>query len=255
MILIVKAPAPEALLSLRKKAAEKGLSPRQAYHLLNKNANLKNKVRNALIQEQGGLCAYCMCRIPRGDAGNQPAVIIEHFIAREPSDGRDVGQGLDYYNLFAVCHGNRGDAGTRKQIDLTCDAHRGNTEFRKIDPLRAETMAAITYTLEGEIQSEDPDVAFDLVETLNLNCPTAPLVAERKAVLDSLLADIGRVPIEELGPYCANILQSYMDETNPKTPLCGDSSLVFEIAAGGHWKSIKPAAFPEKYHLDNPPAG
>ena len=219
MIPITKWPEPDGLAPLRQQAAELGLSPKEAYDTL--QGDLEKSVRNALVMEQGGLCAYCMCQIPRRDAGKQPPIIIEHFVARDPADGRDVGQGLDYNNLLAVCHGNRGDAGTRTLDDLVCDAHRGNTEFRKINPLVPETLSSICYSTDGKIDAGDPDVRSDLVDTLNLNCPTAPQLAERKEMLDTLLNDIGACPEEELADYCTNILNSYLAETNPKTRYVG----------------------------------
>ena len=219
MIPIIKGPEPAGLAPLRRQAAEMGLSPKEAYETL--QGDLKKNVRHALVIEQGGLCAYCMCQIPRNDAGNQPPIIIEHFIARDPVDGRDVDQGLDYNNFLAVCHGNRGKAGTRTLEDLVCDAHRGNVEFRKINPLIPDTLSSVFYSTDGYIDADDPDVRFDLVDTLNLNCATAPQLAERKAVLDALIADIGAFPETGLADYCSNILNSYLAETNQKTPYVG----------------------------------
>lgn len=219
MILIIKGPEPAGMAVLRQRAVDKSLSPKAAYATL--KGDLKEQVRNALVKEQGGLCAYCMCRIPRSDAGTQPPIIIEHFIARDPADGRDVGQGLDYNNLFAVCHGNRGRTGTRILADLTCDAHRGNQEFRKIDPLDPATLSSITYDMQGKIWASDPDVAFDLEDILNLNCPTAPLRTERKAALDELIAAVGNVPEEGLVSYCTEVLDSYLAEEDHKTPYVG----------------------------------
>lgn len=116
MIPITKKAEPDGLAELRQQAIERGLSPEEAYDTLCNP--LKEHVRGSLVEEQGGLCAYCMCRIPRSDAGDQPPINIEHFISRNPVSGMDVGQGLDYRNFFAVCHGNRGRRGTRRKRDL-----------------------------------------------------------------------------------------------------------------------------------------
>lgn len=220
MIEIRKRAEPAALKNLRDTAAQAGLTPREAYEKL-KNP-LKNTVRDSLIHEQGQLCAYCMCRIPRGDAAPGIApVIIEHYIPRDPDDGRDVGQGLDYQNLLAVCHGNAGPHGTRRLIDLTCDAHRGNSEFKKIDPCKAETLSTITYTTDGKIDAADPEVRYDLIDILNLNCASAPLVAERKAALDTLIDKLGNVEEDLLQEYCEISLTALQEETDPKTPYVG----------------------------------
>lgn len=219
MIPITKKAEPDGLAELRRKAAEQGLSPEAAYKTLHNP--LKKRVRDSLVEEQGGLCAYCMCKIPRSDAGDQTPINIEHYISRNPVDGMDVGQGLDYRNFFAVCHGNRGKHGTRRECDLTCDAHRGNTKLRKVNPLAPSTLASICYDMKGNIDATDPDVRFDLVQTLDLNCPSAPQPAERKAVLDTLLNDLNNIPQEMLESYCTQVLSNYLSESNPKTPYVG----------------------------------
>ena len=202
MIKIQKGNEPEKLTKLRQRTIAAGLPPKEAYKRL-KNP-LKGQVRQCLVDEQGGLCAYCMCRIPRA-----------------PSDGRDVGQGLDYQNLLAVCHGNRASGGTRKFMDLTCDAHRENTEFRKVNPCISDTLTSIFYQLDGKIGASDPDVSFDLLETLNLNCSSSPLIAERKAALDSLILALGNVAEDVLFDYCIAALEEFQAESNPKTPYVG----------------------------------
>lgn len=219
MIPITKKAEPDGLAELRQKAAERGLSPEAAYKTLRNP--LKKRVRDSLVEEQGGLCAYCMCKIPRSDAGDQPPINIEHYISRNPVDGMDVGQGLDYHNFFAVCHGNRGKEGTRKECDLVCNAHRENTKLRKVNPLDPATLASIYYELDGKIRAMDEDVDFDLVHTLNLNCPSAPQPAERRAVLDVLLNDLNNIPQEMLESYCTQVLSNYLSESYPKTPYVG----------------------------------
>jgi len=220
MIPIQKGSAPPELLALQREATRKGLSPNEAYDTL--KSPLKDSVRTQLLEEQGNLCAYCMCSIPRGDVpeGTAP-IIIEHVISRNPEDKRDVGQGLDYNNFVVVCHGNRGKRKQRKLPDLTCDAHRGNREFRKINPMDRSTLSTIFYQLDGRIDASDPDVQFDLLDTLNLNCATAPLVSERKSALDALIADMQNVPIQELSAYCNSRLHSFSAETGRKTPYVG----------------------------------
>ena len=222
MIEIKKGVEPEGLRALRVRAKNEGLSPEEAYKKLNKDSQLKEKVKKSLINEQGKLCAYCMCRIPRSDVDVKIAPItIEHFIPRNPEDGRDVGQGLDYNNLLAVCHGIRGTKGTRKIKDLTCDAHRENIEFKKVNPCKPETLQSIIYTLEGKIDATDIEVKKDLIETLNLNCPTAPLIAERKAALDGLIEDMGELEEENLQTYCEEMLENFQNEEDEKTPYVG----------------------------------
>ena len=223
MIEVKKGTEPDGLKKLRENPKLKGLSPKNQFKRL--KGSLKESVVKSLRHEQGQLCVYCMSRIPREDKEPDMAgTTIEHFIPLVLSDGRDVGQALDYHNLFAVCHGNvkkhvRGER-RRTVDDLTCDKHRGNTEFRKINPCKKETLQTIFYTMDGEIDALDSDVRFDLVDTLNLNY-AATLVGERKAVLDALIAEMGEVEEENLHSYCLKRLNVFMEEEDPKTPYVG----------------------------------
>ena len=226
MIAAKKGQEPEGLKQLREGKLTAGLSPKEQFDEL-KNP-LKKEVLDCLLQDQGGLCVYCMSRIPVPLGKRDPGIVatsIEHFIPLDLPGGKDVGQALDYQNLFAVCHGNMKSrkSGVRraKMDDLTCDKHRGNAAFRKIDPLRGETMETIFYKMTGEIDAEDPDIQYDLTVTLNLNCPNSPLVRERQAALDSLLADVGVVDNADLLEYCKSRLEAFCEEGNPKTPYVG----------------------------------
>ena len=114
------------------------------------------------------------------------AVTIEHWLPRNPDDKIDVGQGLDYKNMFAVCSGRRGCG---SEEGMTCDARKGNSEI-KVNPLDAKTLSGITYTANGKIKSSDPIIDEDINIRLNLNGETTSLSENRKQVLDSLLRDI-----------------------------------------------------------------
>lgn len=225
MIEVKKGAEPDGLRELRENPMLSGLSPKEMFAEL-KNP-LKAMVLESLRHDQGQLCVYCMSMIPRED--RDPGIVgttIEHFIPVDPRDGRDVGQALDYNNLFAVCHGNakkrmKGVCRVRTTKDLTCDKHRENTEFLKIDPCKKETLQTIFYTLDGKIGASDLDVQHDLVDTLNLNCASSPLIAERKSALDALINEIGKVEEEQLHSYCSEMLNAFMDERDPKTPYAG----------------------------------
>lgn len=225
MIVIKKGTEPDELEKLRNECLEMGLSPKESYAMLRNP--LKTKVLECLKRDQGQLCAYCMCKIPRED--RDPGIMgetIEHFIPLDPKDKRDVGQGLDYTNLFAVCHGNtrihqRGVRRTSSKDNLTCDKHRENVEFRKINPCQEETLKTIFYTMDGKIASTDPDVEFDLVDTLNLNCFSSPIISERKAVLDALIEQLGEVEEDNLHNFCVSRLEVFLNEREVKTPYVG----------------------------------
>ncbi|MBN1605836.1 MAG: TIGR02646 family protein [Polyangiaceae bacterium] len=115
----------------------------------------KAAVQSALVQRQGGLCAYCMRRIRASGEG----IRIEHYEAR--SHAPDLC--FEWTNLLGVCHG-------RLQQERTCDARRGNRPL-SIDPRREEHIAKIRYN-RGRISASEDALHRDLDETLGLNVAT-----------------------------------------------------------------------------------
>lgn len=65
MIAIKKGEPNLGLVALQQKAKKKRLAPQEAFKTLRNP--LKETIRAQMVKEQGGLCAYCMCRIPRPD--------------------------------------------------------------------------------------------------------------------------------------------------------------------------------------------
>ena len=81
----------------------------------------KKAVQQALLREQGEVCAYCMKRVSMGN------LQIEHYIAQNPEDSDyDAALTIDYNNMLGVCTGNKFGTGARER--LTCDQHRGNAK-------------------------------------------------------------------------------------------------------------------------------
>ena len=112
VIEIKKGREPEKLLRYRQ---QKGAS----YEQMDKD--VKDDLPQKLLEEQGHICAYCMRRIPEKrklPAGVSP-VTIEHWFPRNPGSREEIGQGLNYRNMFAVCSGNRG-CGKRTVCRLDC---------------------------------------------------------------------------------------------------------------------------------------
>ena len=63
----------------------------------------KAAIRQSLLEEQGGLCAYCMRRIEN----NGHSTRIEHWYPLSA----DKERALDYGNMLAVCHGGESKRG------------------------------------------------------------------------------------------------------------------------------------------------
>lgn len=211
MIEIKKGREPDKLLRYRQ---QDGAS----YEQMDKE--VKEELLEKLLEEQGHICAYCMRRIPETRVlprGVAP-VTIEHWFPRKPESGEDIGQGLNYRNMFAVCSGNRG-CGNKE--GLTCDARRGNEPI-KVNPCNADTLRGITYTSSGRIQSSDPEIDEDINERLNLNSESISLPENRKQVLQALIDDVSKHHgTGDISLYCRRKLKQIRDKYDPKMPYVG----------------------------------
>ena len=221
MIAIIKGVEPAGLAELREEARQAGDTPKEAYQRLRNP--LKKVVRASLLHEQGGLCAYCMRKIPPEGKEDVEELYthIEHIIPRNPKDHRDVGQGLDYQNMVLTCDGGSHTAtpSDNKGSAKTCDACKDDKEFQKINPTKADTLTSIYYTVDGIIKSDDAAVQHDLNEILNLNCPESPLIDARKKVLEALLDDISVA--DDMSELCQLYLAKFRAEKGEKTPFVG----------------------------------
>lgn len=183
-------------------------------------SDLKKEILDSLLQEQGHICAYCMRRIPESrqlPQGVLPAT-IEHWYPQNPESKEDIGQGLDYRNMYAVCAGNRGCG---NKDDLTCDAKRGNRKLT-VNPCKASTLTGIGYSANGRIFSLDPEVDRDLNEKLNLNCEKLSLPQNRQAALNVLLSEIRKKhPTGDIKPFCRKRLAELKEHKEKKIPYVG----------------------------------
>lgn len=211
MIEIKKSREPAKLLRYRQQIGA-------SYEQMDKE--VKDELLEKLIREQGHICAYCMRRIPERKhlATGVPPVTIEHWFPRNPENKEDIGQGLNYRNMFAVCSGNR-SCGSRE--GMTCDARRGNEPI-KVNPCDASTLHGITYTSSGRIQSFDPVIDEDINERLNLNCEGISLPENRKQVLQALLDDVRKHHgTGDISLYCRRKLEQLRSAEDYKMPYVG----------------------------------
>lgn len=137
----------------------------------------KIDVKNALLAEQGFLCAYCMRRI------GVHSMKIEHWAAQNPIEGYGEDTSLSYHNMLGVCMGKEGERPSKQ----TCDTHKGNKALT-IDPRRQEHIDSIFYDHNGTIGSTDARLHNDIDTILNLNGEGTDLKENRKAVLNALNA-------------------------------------------------------------------
>lgn len=119
------------------------------------DAATKGALRAQLVEEQGGLCCYCMARI------RPETCRIEHY--RPQSSFPD--EGLAYPNLLAACHGNEGASPTLHH----CDVRKGNRTIR-FDPRHPSAHAdGVRYGANGDIRVPDPAHQDELDHVLGLN--------------------------------------------------------------------------------------
>ena len=166
-------------------------------------------VKQALLRDQGGICAYCMRRIDLGSSH------VEHIVPQAEGRGSDDPLSVDYGNMLAVCDGFKGD-----DNGLTCDRARGNKHMT-VNPLKPQTLVDIRYFRYGRIRSERSEIMDDLTKTLNLNQET--LRKNRKAVIDELGRYFNR--LDEKGKsvraHCKKQLDALKSETTKKSEYQG----------------------------------
>ena len=129
------------------RAIAKGLEPQSLItHRLTSQGNYDNytgkeALRHALVDEQRGLCCYCMGRI-RPDAS---AMKIEHWRCQSHYGGEQ----LDYRNLLGACVG-----GERRPFrSQHCDTRKGddNLLWNPAEPAHA-IEARVQYDPDGTIR-------------------------------------------------------------------------------------------------------
>lgn len=161
---IIKGPEPASLTAHRK-------NPHSDYD----NYEAKAELRQTLVNEQRGLCCYCMGRI--STAVNK--MKIEHWRCQT----RFPCEQLNHRNLLAACMG-----GERQPSRLQhCDTRKGdrNLEWNPADPSH-HIETRISYGLDGSVQGNEAKFDDHLNDVLNLNLPV--LRNNRKRLLDAVLS-------------------------------------------------------------------
>jgi uncharacterized protein (TIGR02646 family) len=121
----------------------------------------KKDIRDALLSEQGFLCAYCNQRISNElDRIGRPKTKIEHYSPQS----EDERMRMNYLNMIGVCQGNQGSPKKNQH----CDSSRGNQNLT-INPMNPDCEELIKYDTTGHIYSENDIINDDLNIVLNLN--------------------------------------------------------------------------------------
>lgn len=116
------------------------------------------ELRDALLKEQGYICAYCMRRIPVKDRNSNETTRIDHKLSRKNHPELQ----LNYTNMAICCPGAIDN-------DFHCDKLKEENDitFDLSDDRFFET---ISYSSkDGEIKSSDEEYNRQMNRLLNLN--------------------------------------------------------------------------------------
>jgi|SRR5580700_3346854 uncharacterized protein (TIGR02646 family) len=139
----------------------------------------KDTLRTSLVNEQRGLCCYCLSPI----RPERETMKIEHWHSRDNYGNEQ----LDYSNLLAACLGNDGQSWSHQH----CDTRKGNSDLSRnpSNPMhRVEDL--IRFEADGRIASDNLAFNDELNGVLNLN--EAFLKNNRKARLDGFKAALNK---------------------------------------------------------------
>jgi len=142
--------------------------------------NDKDGVRDAILRDQGRLCAYCQRRIPSSDGRMK----VEHW--RAQSGGSDM---LRWTNLLGVCLGDETTETGSLKGERHCDTSRGDVALF-LHPVEGQGPSPrdhLTYSAEGEVRPKDSPLKKSVksdIDALNMNA--VRLRRERRIVRDEL---------------------------------------------------------------------
>lgn len=126
-------------------------------------ADMKSEIQQAVVNEQFGLCCYCMQRI------SPETVRVEHVLSQK----KHPTQTLDYSNMAGACSCSKG----LPKEQQYCDIYKGEMDFTfNLSCIQDK----IQYEPQGKIKSSNSHLDDQLNNVLNLNVKY--LVEQRRAV-------------------------------------------------------------------------
>ena len=158
----------------------------------------KEVIRNSLIEEQRGVCAYCLSRISNEWVPDLKKfkTEIEHYLSQDSRPDLS----MTYTNMLGVCNGNDGQGEHKLHCDKSKDLKKNKASLPlTLNPLDRNCEAFTFYTRQGVIDSDTPEKKKD-IEVLNLNEQT--LVNNRKAVIEAVYQ---------------RLIEEHKKQTNPRT--------------------------------------
>lgn len=197
-------------------------SARDAFNQLD-----KTRVREALVGEQGHLCAFCMRAIDHEakDANGQPTTVIAHRVPIKV----DSSLALTWPNLLASCDGGRhAKTGTK-----TCDFAQENTAVA-LDPTSPPSVKQLRYvrgdpsatpstgetreTREGfYLRTDNPQLRDD-IKTLGLNRGDLPDLRAAALKAFRVLLDRAHKPGVRTPAMKATFFATWRAQRAPRLP-------------------------------------
>ncbi|MRG91944.1 retron system putative HNH endonuclease [Polyangium spumosum] len=147
------------------------------------SATHKDDVRDALLRDQGELCAYCQRRIPTKDG----YVKVEHWHAQSAEE--EAKGTLRWLDMLGVCLGDEAQETGAKEGERHCDTARGNKKLflHPVAGRGPDPREHLRYTSEGEVLpstgTSSARVQSD-IDALNLNATR--LKRARREIFDAL---------------------------------------------------------------------
>ncbi len=131
------------------------------------------ELREALTQNQHGLCAYCEIEIKEGRRQ------VEHVVPQSDEKSGEM-KALDIVNMVACCLGGTGLDEDTRRVETSCGQAKGNqNEENFVDPRALPAIPSLVRVLDnGLIEADEnacltagfaPDRVTRTIEILNLN--------------------------------------------------------------------------------------
>lgn len=177
----------------------------------------KRAIREALIAEQHGLCAYCMDRVEN----SKDSTTIEHLIPLSKSKSG----AMNYQNWIAVCKGGQNIEPSQGEKRIVCCDVKKGSNVTILSPLNQSQMNHISYYSDGTIFYNAPSgrdlrtITREINYTFGLNGKVDPktghsrkdtttgIVKARKDAYISMLDLL--VELEESGELTSDVIQNF----------------------------------------------
>ena len=188
---VLKSPEPEELKNYKKRFS----SQFKRWNDLKKNRETLNAIRDTLVSDQKGICAYCEMSLHENNRS------VEHFIPCREST-KENNHDLDWQNMLAIClppGGMKDDDLENPQLlkDLPCCGQKKGgfiPDIRLLNPLNLPTLRLFKFSSkDGEIRPDEiaclkagipiENVQFT-IDTLELNVQR--LKDQRLVVIDEI---------------------------------------------------------------------